>query len=102
MAALGLHRCMQAFSSCGEQGLLFVAVRGLITAGFSLRWLLLLQSMGSRCASFSSCGAGLVVLRHVGSSPTSARTRVACIGWWILNHSATREALTPFFVFCFV
>ena len=24
--------------------------------GFSLRWLLLLQSMGSRCAVFSSCG----------------------------------------------
>ena len=24
--------------------------------GFSLRWLLLLQSMGSRCAGFSSCG----------------------------------------------
>ena len=26
-------------------------------AGFSLRWLLLLQSTGSRCAGFSSCGA---------------------------------------------
>ena len=25
-------------------------------AGFSLRWLLLLRSMGSRCAGFSSCG----------------------------------------------
>ena len=25
-------------------------------AGFSLRWLLLLQSMGSRCSGFSSCG----------------------------------------------
>ena len=25
-------------------------------AGFSLWWLLLLQSMGSRCAGFSSCG----------------------------------------------
>ena len=25
-------------------------------AGFSLRWLLLLQSMGSRCMCFSSCG----------------------------------------------
>ena len=29
LAALGLCCCMQAFSSCGEQGLLFVAVRGL-------------------------------------------------------------------------
>ena len=27
MAALGLHCCAQAFSGCGERGLLFVAVR---------------------------------------------------------------------------
>ena len=27
------------------------------STGFSLRWLLLLQSMGSRCAGFSSCGS---------------------------------------------
>ena len=46
MAALGLRCCARAFSSCGEQGLLFVAVRGL----------LLLRSTGSRCAGFSSCG----------------------------------------------
>ena len=26
-------------------------------AGFSLQWLLLLRSMGSRCADFSSCGS---------------------------------------------
>ena len=32
MAALGLHCCTQAFSSCGEQGLLFVAVRRLLVA----------------------------------------------------------------------
>ena len=32
MAALGLHCYMWAFSSCGEQGLLFVAVRGLLIA----------------------------------------------------------------------
>ena len=47
----------------------FVAVRGLSLvvvsggysslrcAGFSLRWLLLLQSTGSRCMGFSSCGS---------------------------------------------
>ena len=29
LAALGFHCCAWAFSSCGEQGLLFVAVRGL-------------------------------------------------------------------------
>ena len=36
MAALGLHCCAWAFSSCGEQGLLFVAVRGLLVAVASL------------------------------------------------------------------
>ena len=30
MAALDLRCCVQAFSSCGEQGLLFVEVRGLL------------------------------------------------------------------------
>ena len=30
MAALGLRCCTRAFSSCGEQGLLFVAVSGLL------------------------------------------------------------------------
>ena len=32
LAALGLRRCPRAFSSCGERGLLLVAVRGLLTA----------------------------------------------------------------------
>ena len=32
LVALGLCCCMWAFSSCGEQGLLFVAVRGLLIA----------------------------------------------------------------------
>ena len=36
LAALGLHCCVRAFSSCGKQGLLFVAVHGLLTAVASL------------------------------------------------------------------
>ena len=36
MAALGLRCCVQAFSSCGKRGLLFVAVRGLPIAVASL------------------------------------------------------------------
>ena len=36
LAALCLHYCAQAFSSCGERGLLFVAVRGLLIAVASL------------------------------------------------------------------
>ena len=34
---------------------------------------------------------GLVAPRHVGSSPTTARTGVPCIARWILNHWTTRE-----------
>ena len=54
MAVLGLHCCMRAFSSCGEWG-----YSSLRCAGFSLRWLLLLRSTGSRHAGFSSCARGL-------------------------------------------
>ena len=36
LAALGLCCCSQAFFSCGERGLLFVAVRGLLIAVASL------------------------------------------------------------------
>ena len=80
--------------------------------GFSLRWLLLLQSTGSRRAGFSSgtraqqlwlvgsrvqaqqlwC-TGLVAPWHVGSSRTRAQNCVPCIDGRILNHCATREAL---------
>ena len=78
--------------------------------GFSLRWLLLLWSTGSRHTGFSSCGTrtlehrlsscvtGLVAPQHVGSSRTRARTRVPCIGRRILNHCATRDALLSFFM----
>ena len=52
MAVLGLRCCAQPSSSCSEQGLLFVAVCGLLIA-----WLLLLRSTGSRCVGFSSCGS---------------------------------------------
>ena len=80
--------------------------------GFSLQWLLLLQSTGSRCVGFSSCSTwaqqlwlpgsrvqvqqlwctGSVAPWHVGSSRTRARTCVPCIGRWTLNHCATKEA----------
>ena len=36
LAALGLRCCAQAFSSCSEQGLLFVVVHGLLIAVASL------------------------------------------------------------------
>ena len=36
LAALGLRCCAQAFSSCGERGLLFLAVRRLLIMVASL------------------------------------------------------------------
>ena len=36
LAALGLHCCAWVLSSCGERGLLFIAVHGLLIAVTSL------------------------------------------------------------------
>ena len=36
LAVLGLHFCARAFSSCGEQGPLLIAVRGPLTIAASL------------------------------------------------------------------
>ena len=59
MAALGLRCCVQAFSSCGERGLLFVAVRGLL---ITVAPLFAAQALGARASvvaacRLSSCGA---------------------------------------------
>ena len=51
LAVLGLHCCTWAFSSCGERGLLCCNAQASHHGGF------LLQSTGSRCMGFSSCGA---------------------------------------------
>ena len=45
---------------------------------------------------------GLVAPRHVGTSRTRAWTCVPCIGRWILNHCATREALICSLVYYFI
>ena len=103
LAALGLCCCTWAFSSCSHSG----GYSSLWCVGFSLRWLLLLRSTGTRREGFSSCGAraqqlwrtGLVAPRHVGFSWSRARTCVPCVGRRILNHCATREAPSFFFFF---
>ena len=91
------------------RGLSLVAVSGgyssLRCVGFSLRWLLLLQSTGSRRAGFSSCGSRALERRFSScstralllrgmweSSQTRAQTRAPYTGRRILNHCATREA----------
>ena len=85
-------------------GLSLVAASGgyslLRCAGFSLRWLLLFRSTGTRCAGFSSCGAralgvraSVVVARRLSScgsralehrlSSCDARAQLLC-GMWDL------------------
>ena len=61
LAALGLHCCEQAFSSCGELGLLFIAVRGLLIAVASLvacrAWALGTRASVAVTRGLSSCGS---------------------------------------------
>ena len=122
LAMLGLRGYVQAFSSCSEWGLLFVAVHGLPIVmgslvaehGLQAHGLQQLWHVGSVVVvhGFSSCGSrvqqlqlvgsraqaqqlwrtGLVAPQHVGSSWARDRTRVPCIGSRTLNHCATREA----------
>ena len=59
-------------------------------AGVSSRWLLLLQSVGSRLWSSVVWGTGSVVPRHAESSQTKDQTYVPCFGREILNHWTTK------------
>ena len=56
LAALGLRCCVQAFSSCGEWGLLFVVLRGVLIA------------VASRCGARAlGAWASVVVARGLSS-----------------------------------
>ena len=60
MAVLGLHCCTWAFSRCGEWGLLFIAVRGLLIAVTSLvggAWALGARASVVVARGLRSCGA---------------------------------------------
>ena len=52
MAVLGLHFCAGAFSSCGERGPLFIAVRGPLTIAASL-----VAEHRLQTRSLSNCGS---------------------------------------------
>ena len=52
MAVLGLHFCARAFSSCGKQGPLFIAVRGPLTIVASL-----VAEHRLQTCRLSSCGS---------------------------------------------
>ena len=68
-----------------DGGAWWAAVYGVTQSRTRMKWL------------SSSSSNGLVVLWDVGSSPTRDKTRVSCIGRWILHCWATKEALFFFF-----
>ena len=64
MAVLGLCFCARAFSSCGERGPLFIAVRGPLTVAASLVVEHRLQTR-----RLSSCGSWALLLRGMWDPP---------------------------------
>ena len=92
----GLQGCSQAFSSCRRWGLLFFAVLGLLIAvashcsGFSLQWLLLLQSTGFRLSDSVVVVQGLSCPKACGIFLDKGSTWVACFGRGTSNHCTSR------------
>ena len=100
LAVLGLCFCARAFSSCGERGPLFIAVRGPLTIAASL-----VGSTGSRRASSVvvarglSCSAACGIFPDQGSNPCPLHWQAdsqqlrhqGSPGRRILNHCTTRE-----------
>ena len=62
---LGLQCCIQAFSSCGEQGLLFLAVLGLLTVVVSR----VVDGVQAPGRGLNSCGPGAQLLRSLWNPP---------------------------------
>ena len=72
MAVLGLRFCARAFSSCGEWGPLFIAVRGPLTIAASLVAEHRLQTRRlSNCGSRAQLLRGLWDLPRPGLEPVS-------------------------------
>ena len=73
MAVLGLRFCARAFSSCGERGPLFIAVRGPLTIAASLVAEHRLQTRRlSNCGSRAQLLRGMWDLPRPGLEPMSA------------------------------
>ena len=64
MAVLGLGFCARAFSSCGERGPLFIAVRGPLTTAASL-----VAEHRLQTRRLSNCGSGDHSLRGMWDLP---------------------------------
>ena len=102
-----LHSSFLCFRLCRGCSLLWCV-------GFSLWWLLLLQSTGLQASVMAACGSilgacrlwssGSLVAVHVlscsmagGIFPGQGSNPCLCIGRWALYHGATREAHCPKF-----
>ena len=88
LAVLGLRFCARAFSSCGERGPLFIAVRGPLTIAASLVVEHRLQTR-----RLSSCGSRAQSPRGMWDPPRPGLEPVSPALAGRLNHCATREAL---------
>ena len=95
-AVLDLRGCVQALSSCGEQGLLCVAAREFLIDVASLIADLVLWGAQasvvvvcglSNCSSWLSCSSAYGDLSRPGIKP------ISCIGMQVPNHWSTREVL---------
>ena len=64
MAVLSLRFCARAFSSCGERGPLFIAVRGPLTVAASL-----VAEHRLQTRRLSSCGSQAQLLRSMWDLP---------------------------------
>ena len=64
LAVLGLRFCARAFSSCGERGPLFIAVRGPLTIAASL-----IAEHRLQTRRLSSCGSRAQLLRGMWDLP---------------------------------
>ena len=64
MAVLGLRFCARAFSSCGDQGPLFITVRGPLTIAASL-----VAEHRLQTRRLSNCGSRAQLLRGIWDLP---------------------------------
>ena len=107
LVVLGLHCCAQDFCSCGWWGILFIAVLGLLTGGFSCCRAQALGAQASVAAvmhGLSSLGSVAVAHRlscsaACGIFQTRDWAHVRCTGRPILIHGTIREV--PRFIILF-
>ena len=98
MAALGLHWCEWAFSSCSDQGLLLAVASLIVEHGLQVLGLQQLQHVGSVVVTQgSSCPAILLFLLcwQVDSLPLSHQKRPSLLGFTLSDLSVQQLPSLP-------